>query len=442
MISRRSLLAGLAATGATLPLPAQVFPPSGYGAPRGTSPFAPEVFRERRKKVMARLSGGIAVVFGAGKVASNSAVEAPFYQDPDFAWLTGITDEPDAVLVLAPGERRVREMLLLQSRDPEAERWDHERVPLGAEIERRTGFERVLRTSGLGGLVTGLARRHKELHFLGPIVGPDAPIPMALDLYGKIAQRVPGVKTTDSSRLLASLRVVKEPRELDLIRKAIAATARGHLAGMRGVRPGLTEGGLKNLIESGFREGGGEGLAYNSIVAAGRNAYSLHYTGGSGLVRSGEMVLVDAGATVGGYASDVTRTYPANGRFTPKQRADYELVLEAQEAAASRLRAGVFFEDLQEASRDVFRRAGRIDQFTHGLGHHVGLHVHDAADYSQPIPAGAVLTIEPGLYAQEDNYGIRIEDMYLVTASGAERMSNMIPRTVSEVERFMADSRG
>lgn len=441
MMSRRILLAGLSAAGAALPLRAQVFPPRGYGTPRGTSPFAPEVFRERRKKVMAQLGGGVAVMFGAGQVRTNSAVEAPFYQDPDFAWLTGITDEPDAVLVLAPGERRVREMLLLQSRDPEAERWDHERVPLGAEIERRTGFERVLRTGGLGGLVTGLATRQKELHFLGPVVGPDSPVPKSLDLYGKIAQRVPGVKTTDNSKLLAGIRVVKEERELDLIRKAVAATARGHLAGMRGVRPGWTESRLKDVIEAGFREGGGEGLAYNSIVAAGRNAYSLHYVGGSGPVRSGEMILVDAGATVGGYASDITRTYPASGRFTPKQRKDYELVLEAQEAAASKLKAGVFFEDLQEASRDVFRRAGRIDQFTHGLGHHVGLHVHDAADSSKPIPAGAVLTIEPGLYVQEENYGIRVEDMYLVTATGAERMSVAIPRTVAEVEGFMTAGR-
>lgn len=441
MISRRILLAGIAATGAALPLRAQVFPPRGYGAPAGTFPFAPEVFSERRQKIMAKLGGGMAVVFGASQVATAGAVEPPFSQDPDFAWLTGITDEPDAVLVLVPGERDIREVLLLPSRNPEAERWNHERMPLGAELERRTGFAQVLRVGGLGRLVSELAGRHKELHFLGPVVGPDTPMPKVLELYGKITQRIPGLKTTDSSKLLAGLRIVKEARELEMIRKAVAATTRGHLAGMRSVRPGWTEGRLKDVIEEGFEEGGGQGLGYDSIVAAGRNAYSLHYTGGRGPIQSGEMILVDAGASVGGYASDITRTYPADGRFTPGQRKNYELVLEAQQAAAAKLRAGAYFHDLSEAAKDVFRRAGRIDHFTHGLGHHVGLHVHDAADYSKPIPAGAVLTIEPGLYVQEENYGIRIEDMYLVTANGAERMSTGIPRSVAEIELFMRGGR-
>ncbi|UUR07775.1 M24 family metallopeptidase [Sphingomonas glaciei] len=438
MIGRRSLLAGMAATGAALPLQAQVFPPSGYGTPIATSPFPPEVFAERRRKVMAKLGGGIAVVFGAKRGGGDSPVEAPFFQDPDFAWLTGITDEPGAVLVLAPAERRFREYLLLPSRNPEAERWERERLPLGAEIERRSGFARVMRTSNLGALVTGLAERFKEFHFFGPVVGPDSPVPASLELYGKVQQRIPGVKTTDSSKLLTSIRMVKEARELDLITKALAATARGHLAGMTQVQPGWTEGRLKDVIEAGFKAGGADGLAYSSIVGSGRNAASLHYVGNGGAVRAGDMILVDAGASLTGYATDITRTYPASGRFTPKQRSDYELVLQAQEAAASRLRAGVYYEDLQEAARDVFRRDGRIDQFTHGLGHHVGLHVHDAADYSQPIPAGAVMTIEPGLYLQDENYGIRIEDMYLVTATGAQRMSTAIPRTVAEIERAMA----
>jgi Xaa-Pro aminopeptidase len=438
MIDRRALLAGMAATGAALPLQAQVFPPAGFGTPLGTSPFPPEVFAERRRKVMAKLGGGVAVVFGASRGGSgNSAVEAPFFQDPDFAWLTGITDEPGAILVMAPGERLFRETLLLPSRNPEAERWDRERLPLGAEIERRTGFARVQRTSSLGSIVTGLATRFKELHFLGPVVAPEAPVPPALDLYGKVQQRIPGVKTIDSSKLLTSIRMVKEARELDLITKALVATARGHLAGMREVRPGWTEGRLKDVIETGFKAGGADGLAYSSIVGSGRNAASLHYVGNGGTIRAGDMILVDAGASLTGYATDITRTYPASGRFTPKQRSDYELVLRAQEAAASRLRAGVYFEDLQEAARDVFRKAGRIDQFTHGLGHHVGLHVHDAADHSQPIPAGAVLTIEPGLYLQDENTGIRIEDMYLVTATGAQRMSTAIPRTVAEIEAAM-----
>lgn len=442
-LTRRLLLsAGLTATAAaTFPLHAQVFPPLGYGKPAGTFPFAPEVFRERRERVMRELKTGLAVMYGADNVVTNSPVGPAFQQDPDFAWLTGIADEPGAVLLLAPGELDDREMLLLPSRNPEAERWNVERVPLGAELERRTGFRQVARVGQLGGLVTTLAARHKDLHFLGPLVGPNSPIPQVLDLYGKISQRIPGVKTIDSSTLLPRLRIVKEPRELEMIKKAVAATRRGHLAAMRSVRPGWNERQLTELVEAEFRAGGGQGLGYGSIVAAGRNAASLHYTGGEGPVNAGEMILIDAGASVGGYASDITRTFPASGVFTTKQRADYDLVLEAQNAAVKRLKAGVHYRDLSEAAKDVFRRAGRIDEFTHGLGHLVGLHVHDAGDTSQPLPAGAVLTIEPGLYLQSENFGIRIEDMYLITPNGAEHLSAGIPRTAIEIEQFMAAGR-
>lgn len=201
MINRRSMLVGLTAMSAVVPLRAQVFPPDGYGKPAGTFPFEPSVFRVRCQRVMRELKSGLAVVFGADQSATTSPVSPAFHQDPDFAWLTGITDEPGAILILAPAERDVRELLLLPSRNPEAERWNVERVPLGANLERRTGFQRVGRTSELGGLLSNLAVRHKELHFLGPIVAPTTPVPAALDLYGKVAQRVPALqsRTTQNS---------------------------------------------------------------------------------------------------------------------------------------------------------------------------------------------------------------------------------------------------
>lgn len=419
----------------------QVLPPTGYARPAATVPFAPEVFRARRKRVMDALGEGVAVLYGADAIASAAAVAPPFVQDSNFAWLTGIVDEPGAILVLAPAEREIKEWLLLPSRDPEVERWEEERLPLGAEVERRTGFRRVMRTSALGGLVTTLAERSKQLHFLGPIVSANAPVPRELDLYGKVTQRVPGASIRDDSGLLPSFRIVKEPRELELMRKAAAATRRGHLAAMREVRPGWTERQLKERLEAEFRAGGGDGLAYDSIVGAGRNAASLHYIGGGGAIRAGDLILIDAAASVGGYACDVTRTFPASGKFTPEQRQVYELVLAAQAAAVAKLRAGVYYEDLVEAAKDVFRKAGLIDDFYHGLGHLVGLDVHDIGDLSKPLPAGAVITIEPGLYVQSANYGIRIEDLYLITSGGSERLSEGVPRSIAEIEVFMAQGR-
>lgn len=437
--SRRILLTGTAASFALSITPrAQVLPPAGFATPSGTFPFSADVYRDRRAKLMATLKDGVAVIYGGQRDPTSGPVSPPFYQSGDFAWLTGIVDEPGAVLVLAPAERTYREFLLLPSRDIETERWDVERLPLGSQIEARTGIQRVRRVSSLDALVTAVAVRSRTLHFMGPISSASAPVPSALDLYSRVMARVPGCTLKDQSALLPALRVIKEPRELDLMRKATAATRAGHLAAMKAVRPGMTERQLTAILETGFRDGGGEGLSYDSIVATGRNAASLHYAHGNATIGANDLILIDAAASVGTYACDVTRTFPASGKFTAQQRADYELVLAAQEAAAKMLKPGVIHEDMTEAANAVFRKAGRIDEFTHGLGHFVGLDVHDAGDYTKPLPVGAVLTIEPGLYNQQGNQGIRIEDLYLISANGAERLSTGIPRTVSEIEAFMA----
>ena len=442
--NRRTLLAGAAATaglsiaGLSITVRAQILPPEGFATPVGTHPFTPDIYRARRAKIMATLKDGVAVIHGAQRAAASGPVSPPFTQSGDFAWLTGIVDEPGAVLVLAPAERTFREFLLLPSRDIETERWDVERMPLGSQIEARTGIQRVRRVSGLDALVTGIAARSRKLHFMGPIASANSPVPPALELYSRIMARVPDCKLVDQSALLPALRTVKEPHEMFLMRRAVEATRAGHLAAMKAVRPSMTERELTAILESGFRQGGGEGLSYDSIVATGRNAASLHYAHGNAVIGANDLVLIDAAASVGTYACDVTRTFPASGKFTAQQRADYELVLAAQDAAASLLKAGVIHEDMTEAANTVFRKAGRIDEFTHGLGHFVGLDVHDAGDYTRPLPAGAVLTIEPGLYNQQLNQGIRVEDIYLVTASGAERLSIGIPRTADEIEAYMA----
>jgi Xaa-Pro aminopeptidase len=439
-MERRQFLAGAAAM-SLLPAAdaaAQILPGPGFGTPLGTRPFAPEVYRARRARLMAELKTGLAVIHGATAFgAPDNTIAAPFTQNGDFAWLTGISDEPGAVLVLAPGEAVVKEFLFLPSRDVETERWEVERLPLGSLIEQRTGVQRVQRTARLGGVVTQLAPRAKELHFLGPVVSADAPVPAALELYSKVMARVPGTSIRDQSGLLTQMRSVKEPRELEWLNKAMVATRAGHLAAMKAVKPGMTERQLRRVLEEGFANAGGTGLAYNSIVAAGRNAASLHYVAETGPIRDGDLVLIDAAAAVDGYACDVTRTFPANGRFTATQRADYELVLAAQAAAEATLKAGVSYDVFEDAAKQVFRRAGRIDDFIHGLGHYVGLDVHDPFDRSKPIPAGAVITIEPGLYTQSANQGIRIEDQYLVTATGSERMSAGIPRSIAEIEAAM-----
>lgn len=412
-----------------------------YGAPAGTRPFGPEVYRERRRRLMERMKSGVAVVFGAASLDHGSPVAGLGRQNSDFAYLTGITDEAGAALLLAPGERTYKEHLFLAHRDPELERWEGMRLPLGADLRRRTGFEKVHRIGGLGLLLAQVAARSGEMHYLGPLASPDAAVPRELELYGRVAARVPGTRITNSHGLVRAMRLVKEPRELELMRRAIAATDRGIRAAMRAARPGMREFELKHIIEAEFRAAGARGLAFPSIVAVARNSAVLHYTGGDNEIRAGDLVLCDIGAEVDHYAADITRTFPVDGRFSPEQRSIYELVLKAQEAAMARLKAGAYYEDLNETARAVIRAAGHSDDFYHGLGHFVGLNVHDIGDYTKPLPAGAVLTIEPGVYLADRGFGVRIEDQFLVTANGYEHMSAGIPRTVAEIEAFMR-SRG
>lgn len=404
---------------------------TGPGSPSGTSPFPPEVFRARRQRLMEMMGGGVAAIFSAASLASDGPGDGR--QDTDFAYLTGIHDEAGAALLLAPAERTYKEYLFLASRDPDTERWEGERLMIGQSVRERTGFERVYRSASLGARLINVASRAPRLHYLGPLAAPAAPVPQALALYQEVAARLPGSTIVNSSGLIQSMRRVKEPQELVLIRRAIAATERGLRAGMAAVRPGMREFELKRIMEGEFAAGGATGLAFPSIVGAGRNGAIAHYAGSDSVIGPDDLIVADVGAEVGHYAADITRTFPASGRFSPEQREVYGTVLRAQEVAMSRLRAGAIHEDLAATATAVIRAANHGDDFFHGLGHSVGLEVHDPEDLSQPIPAGAVMTIEPGIYLP-GRFGVRIEDDFLVTARGYEHLSSGVPRAIDAVE--------
>ena len=439
MFDRRGFMTSMAAAAvASTAGRAQVADDRAYGTPSGTRPFGPEVYRERRHALMQQMKGGVALIYGASEIDPSSSVAGVGRQNTDFAYLTGIVDEPGAALILAPGERTYREFLFLPPVNPEQERWDGIRLGLTEELKRRVGIEKIYRTSSLGSLFATLASRGTTMHFLGPAGHPDAAVPRELSLYSRVSERVPGTRIVNSSALLPAMRLVKEPRELDLMRKGVAATQRGIVAVMRAARPGMSERDLKAILESEFRAGGATGMAYAPVIGVARNSAVLHYTGGDNVIRPGDLILMDVGAEHEFYATDVTRTFPIDGRFSDEQRRIYEIVLAAQEAAAARLRPGAYYEDLNKTAADVIARAGHADDFFHGLGHFVGLDVHDPGDTSKPLPAGAVLTLEPGIYMQRRNFGIRLEDQFLVTPSGSQNMSGAIPRTPAEIEAVLA----
>jgi Xaa-Pro aminopeptidase len=410
--------------------------------PLGTEPWGPEVFRARRNQLMSQMKTGVGLVLAADRVD----YEVDARQDANFLYLTGLTDEAGAVLLLSPQETK-KEILYLLSSIPERERWTGYRASLPSRaLEARIGFEVIRRIDPLGSGAFGTTfsyrvHRWHDMHFFGPAVGYSSELPKVLDIYSKTSARVPGARSVDSIGMIAKMRMIKEPREIEKISKATDIAVLGHLEAMRRVRPGMREWDLKQIVEDTFRKNGSRRLAYGSIVGAGPDGCVLHYPRDDRVIQDGELVLIDAGAEFDHYASDVTRTFPANGKFSPEQRRVYEAVLRAQQAAMDKIRPGVTWDELSDTASKVLADAGYYDYYIHSLGHPVGLEVHDANLPDVPLAEGMVITMEPGVYMPEKRIGIRIEDMILVTKNGYKNLSEKLPRTPDAIEKLMAESR-
>jgi len=411
----------------------ETYPPTDPPLPKLVEPGQtqePAVYRARREALLKEMEEGVAVVYAHGEEDGDG-----YRQDSDFFYLTGVREE-GAVLVLAPKERTYREFLLLPSRDPEAERWTGERDPLGAALRRKYGFEKIQRTSRLTGLVRELATRSPVLWQVMPPGGGDKK-PADLELYGKITSQLAGVSIRSMPLVLERMRSRHSPDEIALIQRAIRISEQGFRAAVLEIRPGATEGSVEAAAERVWKSSGARRPAYSSIVGSGPNSTILHYPLSERTMQNGELILMDMSAEFAHYASDITRTFPVNGKFTPEQRKIYELVLKAQSTALGLVRPGAFTEDLDATARKVIEDAGYGDYFIHGLGHFVGLDVHDAGVYQEPLAAGMIFTIEPGIYLPEKGLGVRIEDVVLVTQTGAKVLSDGLPRGPDEIERWM-----
>ena len=247
------------------------------------------------------------------------------------------------------------------------------------------------------------------------------------------------------------MRTVKSPSEIALIRKGADASVEAHLAAMKAVRPGVWEYQIAALMKYEYERRGCEWPSYPPIVGSGFYSTVLHYDADTQQMQDGDVVVMDVAGSYSGYASDITRTLPASGHFTPRQREIYEIVLGAQNAALAAIKPGVMIggrgklASLQQIAFEYINTHGKDlhgkplgQYFIHGLGHSVGLNVHDPAEYDQPLQAGMVITDEPGIYIPEEKLGVRIEDMVLVTQDGAELLTRRLPRTVEEVEKAMS----
>jgi Xaa-Pro aminopeptidase len=396
-------------------------------------------FQGRRERVLEALDGAVSVVFAG---AGSSAVTDSFQPDWNFYYLTGIRDESGAAVLFDPESEdpRRRAVLFLRPLNPEADEWDGYRDRIGTPLKQGTGFQTVMRTTMLPRLLTTAARRRGKLACLHPFAVYDAPATPDLAAFRKVQERTVGVAIQDKTDLIPLMRAVKSEAEVGVMRKAVAATHAGFLAAAKAIRPGANERDVQRALEDGFRDAGGAGTGYGSIVGAGLNSTVLHYRANDQALKDGEVLLIDAAARVGGYTADVTRTFPIGGKFSAEQRGVYELVLAALRAATKAVRPGVWMHEVEQAARDVIEKAGHGDAFMHGVGHQLGIEVHDATP-DGPLKAGMVVTIEPGVYLPGQRIGVRIEDDILVTAGGGENLTAAIPRERAEVEAMVPKSR-
>ena len=392
--------------------------------------ISPAEYADRRKKLLGEIGEAVAIVF-AGEA------RADFKADPNFVYLTGLENEAGAALLVDGGnpDAKRRFTLFLRPLMPETDRWDGLRDSLSKALRDRIGIETVVRTPQLPGTVTAALRRAKQAACLHPFAIYPAAVSADLNVFQQVAQRVPGVKIDDRTGLLLSMRATKSPAEIALIERAANITEAAYRHAVPHIRPGVNEGQIQLALETVYKQQGG-GVAYGSIVGSGISGTVLHYVANSQPLQSGDLVVIDSAASFAGYASDVTRTYPVDGKFTEDQREVYDVVLKAELAAIKASKPGVRLSEIDAAARNVIDKAGFGDAFIHSIGHPLGLTVHDVVP-DHPLKAGTVITVEPGVYLPDRKLGVRIEDDLVLTAKGNRNLTERIPKTVKDVEAAM-----
>ena len=409
------------------------------------------VFAERRAKLMAAVGAPI-VIFGyTGHEESNPSYV--FMQEENFYYLTGHSEE-GAALLLVPesaaqkGWTGPREILYLPARDLAQEKWNGPRIgPDDPGIKDKTGFADVETFAKLHDAVATLAKDFPEIYTELPDPHEDG-YPHAANWSKWVKDAAPQSTVKDVSPSVETLRAIKSPGELALLQKAVDASVDAHFAAMKMMHSGLHEYQVAAKMVEIHEEAGCETEAYAPIVGSGFNSTVLHYNKLDRQIDGGEVVLLDVAGQYSGYAADVTRTLPADGKFTPRQREIYEIVLGAQNAALAALKPGMTFRDLQKIAMDYINSKGKDKEgrtlgryYIHGLSHHLGLNVHDPSGPSRPLEAGMVITVEPGIYIPEENIGVRIEDDVLITPTGYKMLTARLPRAVDEIEKIMAEGK-
>ena len=426
---------------------------------------------DRREAFKKKIVGGVAILPSAVQAMRTHSTEYRYRQDANFYYLTGF-DEPEAVCVIAPDHPEHQYVLFVRPRVPEQEIWTGKRAGVEGAKER-FGADAAYPIEEFDEKIPEYIGTSERLYYgfgVNEVFNQKIIALLKESRRNRLRNGTGPTTLIDPTDILAEMRLMKDEKELERIRTAVDISVEAHIAAMQTVRPGMYEYELESLIDSIYRKNGGTGPAFLTIVASSANATTLHYTTNDRQIEAGDLVLIDAGCEYQYYCGDITRTFPANGKFTNAQRAVYQGVLDVQCEIIESIRPGVSIGDpvqkavemLTEAMLELGLLMGEKEKlieegeyrkfYMHSVGHMLGVEVHDVAktrdgeEYKLFQP-GMVMTIEPGLYIDPDSenvppeylgIGVRIEDNILVTESGCEVLTAAVPKTIDEIERFMA----
>ncbi len=434
----------------------------------------PAEFAKRRHHLMELMGEQTIAVLPASTVkVRNKDVDFQYRQDSDFFYLSGF-NEPNAVLAIIPGREQGESVLFCKERDPEMEMWNGDIIGPDRAVEQ-LGVDDAFPIGDIDDILPGLIEGRKKVFYS---MGRDATFDaQVMDWINVIRSKVrsgaqPPGEFVSLDHYLHELRLFKSASEIKIMSQAAEISAQGHIVAMQSCKVGGFEYQLEAGLIHHFMQAGSRYTAYPSIVGGGKNGCTLHYVDNNSELKSGDLVLIDAGCEINNYASDITRTFPVNGKFSPEQKAIYEIVLNAQLAAIAEVKPGRHWDHphlaavrviteglvalglLEGDVDDLIENEGYKPFFMHRTGHWLGMDVHDVGDYKidgewRLLEPGMVLTVEPGIYVSPNNknvakkwrgIGIRIEDDVVVTKSGCKVMSATAPKTVKDIEDLMAGS--
>jgi Xaa-Pro aminopeptidase len=423
-------------------------------------PLNPEIFRKNRERFIDRMQkNSIAIFTSNDEVPSNGDALFKFKQNSDLFWLSGITQE-DSMVILFPDnpDAKYREVLVLVRPNELKEKWDGKRLRV-SEAQSISGIKTIVWVDSLDALLQGWIHLADNIYLDSNENDRKASLVRSRDyrFIDEMKNRYPLHNYLRAARIMKDLRGIKTALEVEVIEKAIDITDKTFQRLLKFIRPGVMEYEIEAEIMHSFISQRATGEAYGSIIASGDRARTLHYVSNDGECRDGELILMDFGAEYGGYCADLTRTVPVNGKFTRRQKTVYNACLHLHDYAKSLLKPGIniidYTEKVGEEATAQFLKIGLLKKsdvknedpenrayrkyLYHGISHHLGIDVHDLGTRTEPLKAGMLLTVEPGIYIEEEQMGVRIENNVWITRNGNKDLMRNIPIRVEEIESLM-----